>query len=59
MKMKQCIVQFDNGSYYHGWLDVNDAIEGKDIKITNKILNLYGFINATVLKVYHSIILDD
>lgn len=60
MKTKQCIVQFDNvsGSYYTGWIDINDAIEGKKIKIDNKLLNVNGFTNATVIKVYHLVILE-
>lgn len=59
MKMKQCLVQFDNGSYYYGWLDINDAIEDKHIKIDNRLLNIHGFINAVVRIVYHNIILEN
>ena len=58
MKSKQCIVQFDNGSYYIGWVDVNDAIEEKKVKINNKLLNINGFINAIVIKVFHLVILE-
>jgi len=60
MKAKQCLVQFNdmNNSYYIGWINIDDAIEGKKIKIDNKLLNVNGFINAIVIKVYHLIILE-
>jgi len=47
-----------NNSYYIGWINIDDAIEGKKIKIDNKLLNVNGFINAIVIKVYHLIILE-
>ena len=59
MKSKQCIIQFDNDSFYHGWIEVSDAIEGKQIKIKNTLLNFNGFVNGTVIKVFHQIIIED
>lgn len=58
MKSKQCIIQFDNGSFYHGWIEVSDAVENKKIKLKNDFLNFHGFVNGTVIKVYHKIVLE-
>lgn len=59
MKLKQCIIQFDNGSFYHGWIPVEDAIDEKKITIKHRVLNLHGFINGTVIKVFNEIILEE
>ena len=57
--MKQCIIQFDNGSFYHGWIPVEDAADNKNIKVNNRLLNIHGFINGKVIKAFHNVILDD
>lgn len=59
MKYKQCIIQFDNGSFYHGWIIVADAVDGKKIKVKNTFLNNLGFVNGTVIKAFHKIIIED
>ena len=56
--MKQCIIQFDNGAFYHGWIPIIDAIDGKKIIVKHRLLNLHGFIKGTVVKAFHVIILD-
>ncbi len=55
-KLKQCFVQFDDGSYSTLWVDIKEAIENNSIKIENKILNING--QATILKVYNLIVID-
>lgn len=59
MKVKQCIIQFDNGAFYNGWIPVEDAIDGKKITVKHRLLNLHGFIKGTVIKAFHLIIIDD
>jgi len=54
---KQCNIKFKDGSQMSTWLPVNIAKEGNEIKIDDKFLKINK--NATILKVYHGIVIGE
>lgn len=55
-QMKQCDLIFKDDSQSTLWIEIDDAIEQKEIKIENRILNINGM--AKITKVYHGKIIE-
>lgn len=55
-QMKQCDLIFKDDSQSTLWIEIDDAIEQKEIKIENRILNINGI--AIITKVYHGKIIE-
>lgn len=56
-KHKQCTIQFfKDDSFTSIWIDIKDAIKGKEIDVDYRMFNIKG--KALVLEVYNNIIIE-